>query len=210
MLLLFDWPYMENGTWFPQNALYRSSLIHTQCLYHIFKKWCCSSSSEKRKISNSPNLGIHLWQFYDFNHKNHLNRCWNRNNHEKLHISMYIRHINHISGGPWGSRPTERPTDRPTERPNERPTCQLTDRPVDRLTNLLTDRPVDQPADLTTNRTTGCPTNRPINWLTCRHVNQSTDRPADYWSVNRLTEWPHHSSLSSDEVFPMFLGIEVF
>ena len=37
-----------------------------------------------------------------FNHKTRLNRCRNRIFHEKLHISMYIRHIDHRSGAPWG------------------------------------------------------------------------------------------------------------
>ena len=37
-----------------------------------------------------------------FNHKSRLNRCWSRIFHEKLHISMYIRHIDHRSGAPWG------------------------------------------------------------------------------------------------------------
>ena len=36
-----------------------------------------------------------------FNHKTRLNRCRNRKIHEKLHISMYIRHIDHRSGAPW-------------------------------------------------------------------------------------------------------------
>ena len=37
-----------------------------------------------------------------FNHITRLNRCRNRIFHEKLHISMYIRHIDHRSGAPWG------------------------------------------------------------------------------------------------------------
>ena len=37
-----------------------------------------------------------------FNHKTHLNRCQIQKIQEKLHISMYIRHIDHRSGAPWG------------------------------------------------------------------------------------------------------------
>ena len=39
-----------------------------------------------------------IWYKRYFNHKTDLNRCPNRKIHEQLHISMYIRYIDHRSG----------------------------------------------------------------------------------------------------------------
>ena len=61
------------------------------------------NESPRSQISKILTLNFQkiLYKQY-FNHKTHLNRCRNRKNHEKLHISMYIRHIDHRSGAPWG------------------------------------------------------------------------------------------------------------
>ena len=57
-------------------------------------------SIKKFKILKKKKMKI-LYKRY-FNHKTRLNRCRNRIFQEKLQISMYIRHIDHRSGAPWG------------------------------------------------------------------------------------------------------------
>ena len=84
--------------------IYLNKKNYIKCRFVVvLRKWHLFVQKKKSTFSKFKKwilLKI-LYKRY-FNHKTRLNRCRNRIFHEKLHISMYIRHIDHRSGAPWG------------------------------------------------------------------------------------------------------------
>ena len=117
------------------------------------------NESSRSQISKILTLNFQkiLYKQY-FNHKTHLNRCQIQKIHEKLHISMYITHIDHRSGAPWG--PHDREGGKKFSRqsrenffPGKGPHGGAPWGPHGREGDRPTDRATDRPNDRTTDRT---------------------------------------------------------
>ena len=70
-------------------------------MQEIVKKTQTSSIDSPDDLEKQQKMRKKLLHKRYFNHKTRSNRCRNRIFHEKLHTSMYKRHIDHRSGAPW-------------------------------------------------------------------------------------------------------------